>query len=82
MTTQHTSGPEIILAWRDGVLYHGNGRDPIAVGSLETFTTAPKLLEALKLLVYRYECRDDGDVVGPEDIKEANAAIAKAEVTS
>ncbi len=25
----------------------------------------PELLAALKLLVYRYECRADGDVVGP-----------------
>ena len=37
-----------------------------------------ELVGALKLIVYRYECRADGDVIGPEEIEEANAAIAKA----
>jgi len=38
----------------------------------------PDLLAACELLVYRVECQADGDQIGPEDIAEARAAIAKA----
>lgn len=59
----------------DCTVYHGQEDAEEMKANAALIAAAPELLEALKLLVYRIECKEDGDEIGPEDIAEANAAI-------